>query len=67
MQGMLQQLQLQQDFLRNQGKEDFRFQGDPDDYPALLMKYAETTKNATSDEERFTIGGDNEQPTYLKV
>ena len=44
-----------QDFLKSQRKRDFCFRGDPDDYPVLHTRYAEKTKNATSDEERFTI------------
>ena len=46
---------LQQDFLRNQGRKGFRFHGDVDDYPALLIKYEEKTKIGTSDEEHFNI------------
>ena len=33
----------------------FHFRGDLDDYPALLTKYEENTKNVTSDKEYFNI------------
>ena len=55
MQGVFQQLQLQQDFLRNQGRKGFRFRGDSNDYPALLTKYKKQIENATSDAEQFKI------------
>ena len=62
MQGIMKQLQaqqnslqLQQDFFRYQDKEGFHFRGDADDYPALLMVYNEKTKHITSDKERFDI------------
>ena len=51
MHGVLQQLQLQKDFLRNQGRKGFRFHRDSNDYPALLTKYEEKKENATSDAE----------------
>ena len=53
--GILQQVQLQQDFLKYQGKKGFRFRGNPDDYPALVTCYNEKTRNATADAKRFRI------------
>ena len=48
-------MQLQQDFLWNQGRKGFKFLGDTDDLPCVTQRYAEKMKHATSDEEHFNI------------
>ena len=48
-------LQLQQDFLCNQGKKGFWFYNKPNDYLALVARYNEKTKHSKSGNDRFAI------------
>ena len=48
-------MQLQRDFLRNEGKKGFRFCNNPDNYLALVTKYNEKIKPTTSDTDQFAI------------
>ena len=48
-------VQLQQDFLQNQGKKGFRFQDNSENYPALVTKYNEKIKPDMSDTDKFAL------------